>query len=126
MIYKSALLGLVFTLCGITVASCASLYDDDYSIGELDDYQIVEKGYDYEDELRDKTWFNPYTNDYDDPYGDAIDELPTSKVDDCQLAADGKPTFSGLPGHCCYDQHPPAHRSTLPNTLLAICRCNAM
>ena len=81
---------------GISAASSASLYDDDYSIGELDDYQIVEKGYDYEDQLSDKTWFNPYTGDYDDPYGDALDEVVTTATDDCQVAADGKPIFSGL------------------------------
>lgn len=91
---------LLTILCAVFVfgpAACASLYDDDYSIGDLDDYQIVEKGYDYEDEFSDKSWFNPYTGDYDDPYGDsALDNIVTAETDDCQVAADGKATFSGM------------------------------
>lgn len=83
-------------LLAASFALSAEFYDDDYSLGELDDYQIVERGYDYEDELNDKTWFNPYTGDYDDPYGDQVDELITQETDDCQIAADGQPTFSGL------------------------------
>ena len=97
MTRKHALLTIFCVLVGFGLAACASLYDDDYSIGELDDYQVIEKGYDYEDEFSDKTWFNPYTGDYDDPYGEsALDNVVTAETDDCQIAADGKPTFSGM------------------------------
>lgn len=79
----------------LAVVLCQTSQQYDYSLDDLDDYQIYERGYNtFEDRAIDKTYFNPYDGDYVDPYSDSI--LHMSPVTtDCQLSADGTATFNG-------------------------------
>ena len=80
----------------LALAACQTSLQDDYSLDDLDDYQIYERGYDtFEDEAIDKTYFNPYEGDYVDPYSESILQKITVTTD-CQIAADGSATFNGV------------------------------
>ncbi|DBA78364.1 TPA: hypothetical protein ACH3X2_008301 [Trebouxia sp. C0005] len=94
MVTKFAPLTLALCVASLRLASCQTSFDDDYSVNDLDDYQIYERGYDtFEDDAIDQTYFDPYIGDYDDPYGDSLlQDLAVLK--DCQIAADGSPSFN--------------------------------
>lgn len=95
MVTKFAPLPLAICLATVHLVLCQTTFDDDYSVNDLDDYQIYERGYDtFEDDAIDQTYFDPYIGDYDDPYGDSILQ-DLAVVKDCQIAADGSPTFNG-------------------------------
>jgi hypothetical protein len=103
MVTKFAPLTLALCVASLRLNFCQTSFDDDYSVNDLDDYQIYERGYDtFEDDAIDQTYFDPYVGDYDDPYGDSLlQDLAVLK--DCQIAADGSTTFNGasvLLPHC--------------------------
>lgn len=95
MVTKFAPLTLALGVASLRLILCQTSFDDDYSVNDLDDYQIYERGYDtFEDDAIDQTYFDPYVGDYDDPYGgNLLQDLAVLK--DCQIAADGSPTFNG-------------------------------
>ena len=95
MVTKFAPLNLALCVASLRLIFCQTSFDDDYSVNDLDDYQIYERGYDtFEDDAIDQTYFDPYVGDYDDPYGDSLlQDLAVLK--DCQIAADGSTTFNG-------------------------------
>ncbi len=96
MVTKFAPLPLAICFAGLHLILCQTTFDDDYSVNDLDDYQIYERGYDtFEDEAIDQTYFDPYVGEYDDPYGDSILADLVVKQD-CQVAADGSATFNGM------------------------------
>lgn len=95
MVTKFAPLLLAICLASVHLVLSQTTFGDDYSVNDLDDYQIYERGYDtFEDDAIDQTYFDPYVGDYDDPYGDSILQ-DLAVVKDCQIAADGSPTFNG-------------------------------
>lgn len=95
MVARFAPLPLAICLAGLRLILCQTSFGDDYTVNDLDDYQIYERGYDtFEDEAIDNTYFNPYAGDYDDPYGDSILQ-DFAVIQDCQIAADGSATFNG-------------------------------
>ena len=82
-------------IASLSLAACQSSLQDDYSLDDLDDYQLYEQGYNaFEEEAIDKTYFNPYEGDYVDPYGDSILQN-LAVTTDCQVAANGSATFNG-------------------------------
>ena len=93
MVKNFALVYGVICAASFHFASCQF---DDYNINDLDEYQIYEGGYDaIEDASIDKTYFDPYAGEYDDPYSDSVfDDM--LEVKDCQIAADGTATFNGV------------------------------
>ena len=96
MVARFAPLPLAICLAGLRLILCQTSFGDDYTVNDLDDYQIYERGYDtFEDEAIDNTYFNPYAGDYDDPYGDSILQ-DFAVIQDCQIAADGSATFNGV------------------------------
>lgn len=106
---------LVNNLAPLTVFTClASAYlvscqFADYIGDDLDEYEIYENGYDaIEHNAIGSTYFDPYTGDYDETYGDSF-VGKTPDVKDCQLQLDGSPSFNGE-HHAC---------QTLPATFTA-------
>lgn len=97
---------LVNNLAPLTVLTClASAYlvscqFADYIGDDLDEYEIYENGYDaIENNAIGSTYFDPYTGDYDETYGDSF-VTKTPDVKDCQLELDGSPSFNGE-HHAC-------------------------
>lgn len=92
---------MVNNLSPLTVFTClASAYlvscqFADYIGDDLDEYEIYENGYDaIENNAIGSTYFDPYTGDYDETYGDSfVGKSPDVK--DCQLELDGSPSFNG-------------------------------
>ena len=93
---------MVVKLAPLTVIACvASAYYvscqyPDYTGDDLDEYEIYENGYDaVENNAVDSTYFDPYTGEYDETYGDSI-VGKVSDVKDCQMELDGSPSFNGV------------------------------
>ena len=93
---------MVVKLAPLTVIACvASTYlvscqFSDYTGDDLDEYEIYENGYDaVENNAVGSTYFDPYTGEYDETYGDSIvGKVPDVK--DCQIGLDGSPSFNGV------------------------------
>ena len=51
--------------------------------------------YDMYDEDDEGLNFNPYTNSYDDAYGDYYFDDVDEEISTCRLGEDGKPKFNG-------------------------------
>lgn len=63
---------------------------------DLDDYQIYENGYNaIEDLAVGSTYFDPYTGEYEETYGDGfLAALPA--VNDCHVKGNGSVSFNGV------------------------------
>ena len=70
-------------------------YNDD--LNYYDDYQLYTAGYHYDmyDESEDGPYYNQYTGDYDDVYGDYFFEDAEENEIDCRIGADSTPVFNG-------------------------------
>ena len=91
MVKKVAPLTVLVCVANAYLVSCQPAdYDD------LDEYEIYEHGYDaVEHNAVGSTYFDPYTGEYDETYGDKyIGKDP--HVKDCEIGLDGSPSFNGV------------------------------
>lgn len=92
---------MVRKLASLTVLACVasacfvSCQFADYN--DLDDYQIYENGYNAVEDLAiGNTYFDPYTGEYDETYGDGI-LAPLPEINDCHITVNGTAAFNGEP-----------------------------
>ncbi len=86
----------VLTLCSFAALGAAQYaYNDD--LNYYDDYQLYTAGYHYDmyDESDNGPYYNQYTGDYDDVYGDYFFEDSEENEMDCRIGADSRPVFNG-------------------------------
>jgi iron-regulated transporter 1 len=76
--------------------SCFAQYGYNYDANYYDDYSLYTAGYHYDmyDEDDEGLNFNPYTNSYDDAYGDYYFDDVEEEISTCRLGEDGKPKFN--------------------------------
>ena len=85
----------LFLLSFATLSLTQYAYNDD--LNYYDDYQLYTAGYHYDmyDESEDGPYYNQYTGDYDDVYGDYFFEDTEENEMDCRIGADSTPVFNG-------------------------------
>lgn len=81
---------VVLPPCAWAVAS-----DYNYDINYYNDYELFDKGYQYDDHDAPPEYVSPYAGSYDDEmYGDFFEDHE-EKTADCRIDPDGTPKFNG-------------------------------